>query len=124
MSVDKWAYMPDKCNGEPCPGDCDLCAKAFGVNGMHVKICGIPHKVVFVDDCFDSDATHMGQIDYGKCLIKINKSIPAELQEATLIHEILHGVLVHIGRHDLAEDETLVTSLATAMYPIFDVRGD
>ncbi len=25
MSVSKWAYRPDKCDGQPCPGDCDYC---------------------------------------------------------------------------------------------------
>ena len=25
MSVDKWAYIRARCEGEPCPGDCDLC---------------------------------------------------------------------------------------------------
>ena len=28
MSVSKWAYEPKKCDGEFCPGDCDLCSKA------------------------------------------------------------------------------------------------
>ena len=28
MSVSKWAYIPNKCDGEPCPGDCDMCIKA------------------------------------------------------------------------------------------------
>lgn len=27
MSVSKWAYQPEKCDGNPCPGDCDLCSK-------------------------------------------------------------------------------------------------
>ena len=27
MSVSKWAYTPEKCDGQPCPGDCDHCAK-------------------------------------------------------------------------------------------------
>lgn len=25
MSVDKWAYNPETCEGRACPGDCDLC---------------------------------------------------------------------------------------------------
>ena len=25
MSVDKWYYHPDICDGNICPGDCDLC---------------------------------------------------------------------------------------------------
>ena len=28
MSVSKWAYIPECCDGEPCPGDCDICSKA------------------------------------------------------------------------------------------------
>lgn len=29
MSVSKWAYEPDKCDGESCVGDCDLCDKKW-----------------------------------------------------------------------------------------------
>ena len=25
MSLDKWAYSPETCEGRACPGDCDLC---------------------------------------------------------------------------------------------------
>ena len=28
MSVSLWAYNPSKCDGDYCPGDCDLCRKA------------------------------------------------------------------------------------------------
>lgn len=28
MSVSLWAYTPDKCDGDICVGDCDLCGKA------------------------------------------------------------------------------------------------
>ena len=28
MSVSKWAYSPEKCDGDYCPGDCDNCGKA------------------------------------------------------------------------------------------------
>ena len=27
MSVSKYAYQPEKCDGNPCPGDCDLCSE-------------------------------------------------------------------------------------------------
>lgn len=34
MSVSKWAYDPEKCDGDFCVGDCDLCPKAEDiVNG-------------------------------------------------------------------------------------------
>lgn len=25
MSVSKWMYDPEKCEGVPCPGDCEVC---------------------------------------------------------------------------------------------------
>lgn len=28
MSVSKWAYHPEVCDGDYCPGDCDECKKA------------------------------------------------------------------------------------------------
>ena len=28
MSVSKWAYEPEKCDGDICVGECDLCPKA------------------------------------------------------------------------------------------------
>ena len=90
---------------------------------MEVNICGIKHKVIECQDNFDND-THMGQIDYGKCQIKINSEIPKQLKEATLCHEILHGIFVHIGREDLAFDETLITALGNAVNMAFSVKKE
>ena len=28
MSVSRWAYEPEKCDGDFCCGDCDFCPKA------------------------------------------------------------------------------------------------
>jgi hypothetical protein len=28
MSVSKWAYTTEKCDGDYCYGDCDICPKA------------------------------------------------------------------------------------------------
>ena len=27
MSISKWAYIPDQCDGDVCVGDCDYCPK-------------------------------------------------------------------------------------------------
>jgi hypothetical protein len=27
MSIKLWAYDPDKCDGDYCPGNCDCCSK-------------------------------------------------------------------------------------------------
>lgn len=44
MSVSKWAYKPEKCDGDFCPGDCDHCGKA---DEAEVEIFRCP----FVDQC-------------------------------------------------------------------------
>ena len=35
MSCSKWAYIPERCDGDACPGDCDMCSKAK--DGLSVK---------------------------------------------------------------------------------------
>lgn len=88
-----------------------------------VKICGIPHSVVLCEDNFNTDC-HFGQIEYAKCEIRINKDMPEEMQQQTLIHEMLHGMLVMIGQSELAQDEQLVQSLAMAINQSFKLKED
>lgn len=89
---------------------------------MNVSICGIEHEIIECEDTFGTD-THMGEIEYGKCLIRINKNISTQLKKATLCHEILHGMLLHIGRDDLSQDEQFVTALGNAISHTFNVKG-
>ena len=86
-----------------------------------VNICGIPYTVKECEDHFDSDC-HCGLIIYSECLIKINKNMHEEMKKATLCHEIMHGILLNIGREDLSEDENFVTALGNAVYATFEVK--
>ena len=86
-----------------------------------VNICGIDHEIKNCNDNFNVD-THFGQIDYKDCIIKINSDMPEQLRQSTLCHEILHGMLVHIGRNDLTTDETFVTSLGNALAQTFYIK--
>ena len=89
-----------------------------------VKICGILHSVIETSDNFDADASHMGQIEYKKCLIYINKDMDDSIKQETLCHEILHAMLVHLGYDELSQDEKLVQALANAVNQTFMVRGE
>lgn len=86
-----------------------------------VHICGIPHSVVLCEDNFDTDL-HLGQIDYASATIKINRNASEKLQEEALFHEMLHGMLVHLGRNNEAQDECFVQSLANAIYQSFRLK--
>ena len=37
MSVSKWAYTPEKCDRQPCVGDCDLCSKKDVLSYSEIK---------------------------------------------------------------------------------------
>lgn len=92
------------------------------VEKMKVNVCGMLHKVIECPDLFDADGTHYGQIDYGKCEIRINDGISKDNADETLCHEMIHGILVHIGRSDLSVDEAFVQALANAIFQGFVVK--
>lgn len=88
---------------------------------MKVNICGLPHEVVEVEDKFNMDC-HMGMIEYKDLIIKINKDMPPEAKAETLCHEMVHGILVHLGYTDMSNDEQLVQALGNAIYQGFEVK--
>lgn len=89
---------------------------------MKVNICGILHEVVECEDSFTADSTHFGEIDYKGCRIRINMDMSEEAKEETLIHEMVHGMLVHLGYSEQSEDETFVQGLANAIYQGFEIK--
>lgn len=88
---------------------------------MTVNICGIPHKVIECEDCFNVD-THFGQIDYKDLIIKVNKDMPEESKKETICHEMIHGILVHLGYNEQSQDEQFVQALGNAIYQGFEVK--
>lgn len=74
MSVSKWAYEADKCEGQPCPGDCDLCSKAdksvvyrYGMRLRGFSI-GCQPKDGFLDREDDSTGKHYDILLYDRQL--------------------------------------------------------
>lgn len=59
MSVSKWAYDPKYCDGDYCPGDCDLCHK---VNERDVEVKNLPtdHKPFVVAREVDGEYWYWG----------------------------------------------------------------
>lgn len=86
-----------------------------------VNICGVPYKVYHKEDAFKSDALHFGEIKYKESEIILSTGMNEELEKETLIHEIVHGVLWHIGRDDL-NNEQFVQALAQAISGSVEVK--
>lgn len=89
---------------------------------MTVNICGIPHEVIEKEDAFTANSIHFGQIDFKKCEIHIAKDSSQEVKNETLCHEMIHGILVHLGYNDYSNDEQFVQALGNAIYQGFSIK--
>ena len=88
---------------------------------MKVNICGLAHKVIECKDTFDVDL-HFGMIDHKTCEIRINADISDENKKETLCHEMMHGILIHLGYSEHSADEQFVQALANAIYQGFEIK--
>ncbi len=88
---------------------------------MKVNICGVSHEITECEDKFDVDC-HFGQIDYKNCEIRVNKDMKAEAKEETICHEMIHGILIHLGYNEQSQDEQFVQALGNAIYQGFDIK--
>ena len=87
---------------------------------MTVDICGMLYEIKVVDDALESDTT--GKIDYRNHVILISKNQCQQAKIETLCHEIVHGMLQHLGYAEQGEDEQFVQALGNAIYQSF-VKG-
>ena len=88
-----------------------------------VNICGIPHQII-EKDYIEGNGCVLDEIEYRSCTISMRKDQTPEMYNQTLIHEIVHGILVMIGRNDLSEDETFVQTLALAINLTFEIKEE
>lgn len=86
-----------------------------------VKICGIPHKIK-LKQTIDNDESIQGIIYHNKTEINIKKSMPKDLKESVLFHEIVHGILTNLGYAELNTDEQFVQCLSNALYQMFKLK--
>lgn len=89
---------------------------------MTVNICGVSHKVIECEDCFNSTDAHFGMIDYIKSEIKVNKDLTEQGKKETLCHEMVHGMLIHLGYEEYSQDEQFVQALGNAIYQGFEIK--
>lgn len=82
---------------------------------MELKILASEYEVIEVEQ-IDKNRRVLGEIDYTEQTIKLEKDLPKELKNETLIHEILHGILEKLGYDDINNDEQKVQSIASTLY--------
>ena len=82
---------------------------------FYVDVCGIPFKVVEVDSNSRADMS-MGRSDCKTATITLNRDMPKEVKQSTLIHEWIHAVLDCAGFGEYSNDEKLVCALQNELY--------
>lgn len=90
---------------------------------MQVNVCGIKYKVIEREDSF-TDNTHFGCVEYSSATITINKNLEEQMKTETIIHEMVHAMLMHIGEEDLKNNEKFVQTLANAIYQGFEIKKE
>lgn len=88
----------------------------------YVNICGLSHEIIYEEDKFQIDDAKFGFIDYQNAKIYINSNVAEEIQTETLCRGIIHGILFHIGRQEMSDDEIFVQTLANAINQSFSVK--
>lgn len=84
---------------------------------MKVTICGIPYEVESVPVIDEaSEGIVQGEIHYSKAEIIIKHGLPSQLKEEVIIHEMVHGILHHIGEAELRDNEDFVQRLTNGIY--------
>ena len=79
---------------------------------MKIKICGIVYEIILEES---PHYDQWGNINHQKCVITLDGKAQKQCRDATFIHEVIHGILVHTG--DIGEhDETLVRRIANGLF--------
>ena len=66
----------------------------------------------------------LGQIEYAPAIIRLNSHMSDEMFTVTCIHEVVHGILIHLGYNQLSDDEVFVSSLAQAIAGTFKFKEE
>ena len=87
MSVSKWAYTPEVCDGEGCPGDCDLCDKPKNMEDEDDE----EYPVEECKNCRRFNKAEMKQRNHLYCLLKCDPYGRACLSAAFAYNEAMFG---------------------------------
>lgn len=89
---------------------------------QNVKILGVDYAVEEVD-CVDKYSPKRGEVDNLKCVIKIDKTMPPDAKDQTLMHEIMHAIFDRLGYFELCDDEEKVQGIGMAVHQLFSTQN-
>lgn len=89
------------------------------VSGLtHIKIGPMVFEVLDVDDIWVDGESLWGHILFDNSTIRIKKSLSNIPKQATLLHEVIHGILELAGHEDAAKSEGIVRALSNSLLQV------
>lgn len=82
---------------------------------MKVDVCGQEYIINEIESSSRYDST-MGRSDSKLGIISVNKELPKDIKETTLIHEWLHCVLDNYSFSEESNDEKLVSAISLELF--------
>lgn len=87
-----------------------------------VKIAGVVYEVNIAENRSEKDGKLLGEIVYHEGTIYLNEDQRPDIMAATFLHEVVHGVLYHMGSK-LNDDEKFVEGFTSGLYQVFADNG-
>lgn len=90
-----------------------------------VRINGVDYDVQFESRLNDGVNLLLGQVDYDRCIIKLNPDVQAHQKNCvTLWHEILHALCYNADlKLPDEQEEQIVSALAKGIYQVLQDNG-
>lgn len=83
---------------------------------MKVYIGSMKYDLVLKETIKYDEQEYRGAIDECSGKLEMATSFPQQIKQQTLWHEVVHGVLIELGRRDLNSDEGFVDAISKQLY--------
>ena len=88
-----------------------------------IKILGCSYEVQETNQVC-RDEFKFGEIDHVEQTIKISSGLKDDRKAATLLHEIVHGILFSLGEGELHDNEDFVTGFSASLAQVLQDNPD
>lgn len=89
-----------------------------------VKIGGVQYGIEYIEFEEDDDVCSFAEIDHALAKITVNSMCNEQIQEISVLHEVIHSVLFNIGEQELNSNEKFVECFTQAWYQVLkDNKG-
>lgn len=84
----------------------------------HIKIGPIVFKVLELEEVWVDGESLWGHITFAESEIRVKKSLRDDPKQATLLHEVIHGILESTGHREAAKNEGVVGALSHGLLQV------